>query len=257
MTALVTGAARGIGHAYAGQLAARGYDLILVDKRPEVNGVAAKMADTYGVNARAVVCDLARECAADEIFADVAEHGDKVDVLVNNAGEFSFCDICKVSDETIRSIITLHDMTLTRMNKLFATDMAARGGGHILNMSSFSIWMPYPGLALYCASKAYVKTFSVAFSKEVRSEGVYVTAICPAGIATDLYGLSPSFQAKGLRLGTLITPESCARRALRALFRHHRYAVPDWWNRLFIPILTHLPNWLEDFIRRKTMKFQK
>jgi len=257
MTALVTGAARGIGREYAAQLAAKGYDLILVDKRPEVGATVACIAASYDVSVRGVVCDLARECAADEIFADVTSRGEHVDVLVNNAGEFSFCDITEASDETIRSIITLHDLTLTRMNRLFAADMASRGGGHILNMSSFSIWMPFPGLALYSASKAYIRAFSVAFSKEVRERGVFVTAICPAGVATDLYGLSPRFQALGLRLGALITPRSCARRALRALFRRRRCVVPDWWNRLFIPILTHLPNWLEGIIRRKTMKYQK
>jgi len=257
MTALVTGAARGIGREYAAQLAERGYDLILVDKRSQVEDAAEKIAASTGRSVRFIVCDLARECAASEVYDNVKAHGENVDVLVNNAGEFSFCDICKVPEETVRSIITLHNITLTNMNRLFAADMATRGGGHILNMSSFSIWMPFPGLALYSASKAYVRAFSVAFSKEVRENGIYVTAICPAGVATDLYGLSPRFQARGLRTGTLITPGSCARRALKALFRHRRCVVPDWWNRLFVPILLHLPNWAENLIRRKTLIFQK
>jgi len=255
--ALVTGAARGIGRAYVERLAACGYGLVLVDKDPSVCGVAAEIAASYGATARAMVCDLAREEAAGEVFADVSARGEAVDVLINNAGEFSFCDICAVEDETISRMITLHDITMTRMNRLFARDMASRGGGHILNMSSFSIWMPFPGLAIYSASKAYVRSFSVAFSKEVRGDGIFVTAVCPAGVATDLYGLSPRFQKLGLKLGALITPSNCARRALRALFHHRRCIVPDWWNRLFIPILIHLPNWLEDLIHRKTLRFQK
>jgi len=255
--ALVTGAAHGIGKAYAEQLAARGYGLVLVDKDPVVCEVASEIAAASGMAARALICDLAREEAAGEVFADVSAHGETIDVLINDAGEFSFCDICAVEDDTIRRMITLHDITLTRMNRLFARDMASRGGGHILNMSSYSIWMPFPGVALYSASKAYVKSFSVAFSKEVRKDGIFVTAVCPAGVATDLYGLSPRFQRLGLKLGALITPANCARRALRALFRHRRCIVPDWWNRLFIPILVHLPNWLEDLIHRKTLRYQK
>lgn len=256
MTALVTGAARGIGKEYAVQLAARGYDLVLVDKNPKVLEVAGEISAS-GVGARAIVSDLARLEAADEIHDDVTAHDEEIDVLVNNAGEFSFCDIVNVTEEKVRSIITLHDMTLTHMNRLFAKDMSSRGGGYILNMSSYSIWMPFPGVALYSASKAYIKAFSVAFSKEVRENGVYVTAVCPAGVATDLYGLSPRFQALGLKLGALITPGACARRALRALFRHRRCVVPDWWNRIWIPLFTHLPNWAENIIRRKTFKFQK
>ncbi len=256
MTALVTGAAHGIGREYALQLASKGYGMILVDKDPSVNELAGEIASRK-VPARAIVSDLARERAAMEIYDNVVSHGDKVDVLVNNAGEFSFCDITKVSEETIGRLITLHDMTLTHMNRLFAKDMVARGSGHILNMSSYSIWMPFPGIALYSASKAYIKSFSVAFSKEVRGNGVYVTAVCPAGVATDLYGLSPDFQARGLKSGTLISPEFCARRALRALFRHRRCIVPDWWNRLWVPVLTHLPSPVENLIHRKTLRFQK
>lgn len=256
MTALVTGAAGGIGKEYALRLAGMGYDLVLVDKNPSVTLLAEQIC-SGGAQAWAIVSDLAREEAAQEIFDNVVFHSRHIDVLVCNAGEFSFCDVMNLPQETIRRMITLHDITLTQMNRLFAQDMASRGGGHILNMSSYSIWMPYPGVALYSASKAYIKAFSVAFSKEVREKGIYVTAVCPAGVATDLYGLSPRFQALGLRLGVLITPESCARRALKALMRHRRCAVPDWWNRIWIPVLTHLPNWVENLIRRKTLRFQK
>lgn len=98
--------------------------------------------------------------------------------------------------------------------------MSRRGcGGHILNMASYSLWMPWPGLALYSASKSYLRGFSVAFAKEVREQNIRVTAVCPAGVATDLYGLPPRWQRIGLRLGVLITPDSCARRALKALWQ--------------------------------------
>jgi len=255
MKALVTGAGRGIGRQYAEQLADRGYDLVLVGRSGNVVRAASEIEASHpGVSASAIVMDLACEGAAEELFSKV-DGG--IDVLINNAGMFSFKDIAETSEETIRGLIFLHDLTLTKLNRLFGSDMAGRGGGHILNMSSYSIWMPFPGLALYSASKAYVKAFSVAFSKEMREKGVYVTAICPAGVATDLYGLSPDFQKLGLKVGALISPERCAKRALRALFRHRRSSVPDWWNCLFIPVLMHLPNWAEGILRRKTMKFQK
>jgi short-subunit dehydrogenase len=135
--------------------------------------------------------------------------------------------------------------------------MIKRGGGRILNMSSFSIWMPYPGLSLYSASKAYLKSFSVAFSKEVESYGVTVTAICPAGIATDLYGLSPKLQRFGLRTGILMSADSCARRSLRAMFRGVRCKVPDWWFRLFIPVCQMVSGPVMKWLRGFTMQFQK
>ena len=192
-TALVTGAAHGIGRCYAERLAALGYRLILVDRDGGT-------------------LDTARQELA-------AAHGVTIDTLV--------------------------------------MDMARRGSGYILNMSSYSVWMPFPGMALYTATKAYVRCFSKAFAKEVAERGVRVTAVCPAGVATDLYGLSPKWQHIGRRLGVLISPDSCARRGLRALWRGRRCIVPDWWNRLFVPLFFYMPDFVTRRIRRFTIRFQR
>jgi short-subunit dehydrogenase len=124
-------------------------------------------------------------------------------------------------------------------------------------MSSYSIWMPFPGLALYSASKAYVKSFTEAFHKELRGTGVTVTAICPAGIATDLYGLPKNLQKLGVKIGGLMTAENCARRGLRAMFRGRSVVVPDWWFKLLIPICKYLPGFLIRPLRNFTMRWQK
>lgn len=87
--------------------------------------------------------------------------------------------------------------------------------------------------------------------------GIRVTAVCPAGVATDLYGLTPYWQRIGCKLGVLITPDSCARRGLKALWRGRRCIVPDWWNRAWIPFCKVLPMWVLRPVRRFTMKFQK
>ncbi len=86
-----------------------------------------------------------------------AERGIAVDVLVNNAGIFSFLDVLSTPVERIRRIVLLHDMTTTTMCRLYGEEMARRGGGRILNMSSYSIWMPFPGLSLYSASKGLLE----------------------------------------------------------------------------------------------------
>ena len=258
-TALVTGASKGIGRCYALQLAALGYNVVMVSlTQSDLEHTAAEVAK---VNNKVWVChytkDMATMTAAEELFAWTEQEGIKVDVLINNAGMFSFCDILNTPVERIERTILLHDITATKMCRLFAADMAERGGGRILNMSSYSIWMPYPGLSLYSASKAYLKSFSIAFSKEVREKGVYVTAICPAGIATDLYGLSPKLQRLGVKIGGLMTPESCARRSLNALWRGRRCKVPDWWFRLFIPLCQLLGGAPMRWLRGFTMQFQK
>jgi short-subunit dehydrogenase len=258
-TALVTGASKGIGRCYALQLAAMGYNVLMVASgEQELLSTAEEVRSASPkVWVRSLVKDLATQSAAEELFAWTEKEGIKVDVLINNAGIFSFCDILNTPIERIQRMIMLHDITATLNCRLYAADMIKRGGGRILNMSSFSIWMPYPGLSLYSASKAYLKSFSVAFAKEVKDKGVTVTAICPAGIATDLYGLSPKLQRFGVRTGILMTPDSCARRSLNGMFRGQRVKVPDWWFRLFIPICQLVRGPIMKWLRGFTMQFQK
>ena len=269
--ALVTGAGSGIGRCYALRLAALGYNLLLAGDRrepleavkaeisgdPAAPGTAPGTAAGFRPDVRIAAIDLARAEAAGELWDAVRREGVAVDVLINNAGMFSFRDILATPPERIERIILLHDLTNTQLCRLAAADMVRRGcRGHILNMSSYSLWMPFPGLALYSASKAYLRSFSVAFSKEVQEHGIRVTAVCPPGVATDLYGLTPRWQRIGKRLGVLITPDSCARRGLRALWRGRRSIVPDWWNRAWIPLCKIVPMWALRPLRKFTMKFQ-
>jgi short-subunit dehydrogenase len=221
-------------------------------------GRGSRATQAVTPDVRVIAIDLARVGAAQELYDRMTAEGIVVDVVINNAGIFSFCDILATPAERIERIILLHDLTVTQLCRLFAADMVRRGvRGHILNMSSYSLWMPFPGLALYSASKAYMRSFSVAFAKEVRERGIRVTALCPAGVATDLYGLTPYWQRIGRKLGVLITPDSCARRGLKALWKGRRCIVPDWWNRAWIPFCKVLPMWVLRPVRRFTMKFQK
>ena len=258
--ALVTGAGSGIGRCYALRLAALGYNLVLAGNRPEPLETVRREVETSSpeTRIRTVSIDLARIGAAEELHDFTRREGIEIDIVINNAGIFSFCDILHTPPDRIERIILLHDLTNTEMCRLYAADMVRRGcRGHILNMSSYSLWMPFPGLSLYSASKAYLRAFSVAFAKEVREHGIRVTAVCPAGVATDLYGLTPRWQRIGLRLGVLISADSCARRGLRALWRGRRTIVPDWWNRIWIPLCKLLPMWVIRPLRRYTMQFQK
>ena len=258
-TALVTGASKGIGRCYALQLAELGYNVLMVSlTESSLKETAEEVAKVNSkVWVRHYTKDMAAMNAAEELFAWTEQEGIKVDVLINNAGMFSFCDMVNTPIERVKRTITLHDITYTVLCQLFGKDMAERGGGYILNMSSFSVWMPFPGLALYSASKAYTKAFSVAFAKEMREKNVWVTAVCPAGIATDLYGLTKKWQGIGLKLHALSTPSFCARRGLNSLWRKKKCIVPDWWCKAFIPICLALPRFALNWLRNFTAKWQK
>lgn len=257
--ALVTGTSRGIGLCYAERLAELGYNLVIVANNGEnLERVKKNIEQKYSVKVHTEAIDLARVEAASELYNRVCRAGIEIDILINNAGMFSFCDILATPDTRVEQIIMLHNITTTKLCQLYAHQMISRGiKGYILNMSSYSLWMPFPGLALYSASKAYLKSFSVAFAKEVRSKNIYVTAVCPAGVATNLYGLAPRWQKIGSRVGALISADYCAKRGLSALQRGRLCIVPDWWNRIWIPLCNLLPICVINPIRKFTMKYQK
>ena len=139
--ALVTGAGSGIGRCYALRLAALGYNLVLAGNRREPletvcgeilaagagpdGGVrkAASPAAGFRPEVRIVEIDLARIEAAAELWEAVRREGAAIDVLVNNAGIFSFRDILQTPAERIERIILLHDLTNTQLCRMAAADM--------------------------------------------------------------------------------------------------------------------------------------
>lgn len=256
--ALVTGAAGGIGFAFARRLAALGYGLALADIDFGKLSVAADdLRSRYGVDVRTLAIDLSRIDAAGRLHDWCAGESVTPLIVVNNAGVFSYNDIIATDPARIEAMAGLHVTTVLLICRHFADDMARRGKGYILNMSSYSLWMPWPGLAVYSATKACIRNFSLALGVELRESGVSVTAVMPAGVTTGLYGLSPRLQTAGRRLGILLTPERTAEKALRAMFRDRRQYVPGFAMRLLLPVVRALPRWAIRLARRKTLRFQK
>lgn len=257
-TALVTGGSNGIGRSYARRLADLGYNVIIAGLNEErTRTTVEELRHDFDVEVRSIVLDLAQPNAGRELYERVTADGTEIEVLVNNAGTFTYNDVLKCDLERLERIINLHAQTTTTTCRLFGADMARRGHGYILNMSSYSLWMPWPGLSIYSASKAFIRAFTLGFAKEVRAQGVRVTAVCPAGVATDLYGLPKDWQRFGMRIGVLLSPDSCAKRGLKALWRGRKSSVPGWWNRLGIPFCLYMPMWVLKIARKYTMRFQK
>ena len=162
-TALVTGASSGIGLEYTRQLAARGANLVMVSiDREDLDREAKKIVDTSGVSVETICMDLAQPEAANKLYDHCRQKGIQIEILINNAGIFSFQEITRTDPKKIETMLQLHIGTVTRLSRLFAADMCNRKHGYILNMSSLSCWTPYPGIALYTATKAYIRVFTRA-----------------------------------------------------------------------------------------------
>ena len=172
-TALVTGASGGLGHAIARALARRGADLVLTARRAEVlEPLAAELGG------RAVTCDLSDRAAVERL----AEEAGPVDVLVANAGvpgsgrieTFSVEEIDRALDVNLRAPIVLA--------RRLAEGMAARGGGHIVFISSLNGKVAPPGTPIYAATKFGLRGFAQSLRQDLRASGIGVSAIFPGFI---------------------------------------------------------------------------
>ena len=120
-------------------------------------------------------------------------------------------------------------------------------------MSSLSCWTPYPGIALYTATKAYIRVFTRALAYELHDYGVKAMVVCPGGAATGLYGLPPHLLKLGVRLGVLMTPERLVRKSLRALFRGKKQLIPGLFNRILIPLAASMPTRVRLIVKHRLL----
>ena len=243
--ALITGGSSGMGLEYARQLAKKGYDLVLVSNRQEeLEQASEELSRAYSSQIVTRFQDLSAETAADELMAFCQEQSIEVEVLVNNAGMFFFEELTTENEARALAMMRLHMLTPTRMCLLFGEAMKRRGHGYILNMSSMAAKLPCPGITVYSATKAYLKSFSKSLFFEMRPYGVGVTTVCPAAIATPLYKLKPSMMKLGVNVGLIGTPQWLVRRALRGLFHNRRVVKPGLMNYYLPPLIAMLPKWL-------------
>ncbi len=257
LTAVVTGGSSGIGAEFARQLAAMGYSLLLVSNCDEqLLNIAEEIRKDWKINVRTLCLDLTTPGAA-ETVAEATEGMPPVEILINNAGIFSFKTMDTMSTKETSLYLDLHIRAVTELSLLFARRMAERGSGRILNMSSMSCWMPMPGIGMYSATKSYIRVFSRALHLEMLEKGVHVMVACPGGIATDLFGLPKSLQKLGVRVGALATPSKFVSKALSRLFKGRKQYVNGLLNRLAIVIVAVLPTRARLIVKHKMLDKQK
>lgn len=220
-----------MGLEYARQLAARGCELVIVSNRQEeLDAAAAKIHEEYGVNVLPCFQDLSGWDAADQLYGFCTQKGLQVDILVLNAGFFFFKELQQEDCGLASSMIGLHVNTNTRMCLLFGNDMKKAGKGNIIIMSSMAADIPAPGITVYSATKAYLKSFGKSLYYEMKPYGVCVTTVMPAAIATPLYRLSDKLLDLGVKTGLIRTPQSLVRRALRGMDRGRKTVKPGLMN---------------------------
>lgn len=183
-TALVTGAARGIGLAIASRLAADGARVAVLD----LDATAAQAAaQAVGGGAIAIGADVTKGAEVDGAVQRVVEAWGRLDILVNNAGITgrSF-PIWELSEEDWRRVIDVDLTSVFLCCRAAVTVMLRQGSGRIINIASIAGKEGNPTLVPYSAAKAGVIGLTKALAKEVATRGILVHAVAPAVIGTEL-----------------------------------------------------------------------
>lgn len=213
--ALVTGAARGIGKAFATYLAQDGFDVLLVDREAdECRRLAEALRSSHGVDAHAVVCDLTESGLESRVARWTEEHD--IGLLVNNAGISPLDPFLDISLETHLATLDINCRATLVLTHVLGKRMVERGRGGIIVVSSASALSGSPYFCHYAATKGYGLNLACGLWSELQGTGVDVLAVCPG--MTDTKPVQDRGLDQDLPFYVPLTgPEPVALQSLRAL----------------------------------------
>ncbi len=228
--ALVTGASSGIGAAIARELAALGVDLVLTARRRDA--LESVAASCEGVKVEIVTADLGKPDAARALWDEVIAAG-PIDILINNAGFGYFRRFDAVDWARDAELVQVNMTSLVELARRFVdTRKASTGRAYMVNIASTGAYQSVPNMALYAASKAFVRNFSEALHDEHRDTPLSVTCICPGGTNTAFHAASGGGDYSKIANASMKSAEFVAHAAVQAMLRGKRTVVPGLFNKL-------------------------
>src|SRR5690606_14805701 len=136
--------------------------------------------------------------------------------------------------------------------RLFGEEMRKARHGFILNVSSISAVMPYPGISLYGPSKTYMRYFTRALRSEMKQYNIHVTCLIPGATATALYDPNRVNLSLAKRLGVMQSAEKVAKTGLKSLFKNQAESIPGILNKITVGVLPFIPAGVARLIHQKT-----
>ena len=253
MTVLITGASGGIGAELARIFASNRFDVVLVARNEAKLRELSRELEQSGVRAEVIAVDLAVPAAARTIVERLAERAIEVDVLVNNAGFGLYGSFRETSLESELHMISVNIVALTELTKRLLPGMVARKRGRILNLATTGAFFSTPTMAVYCATKAYVLSFSEAIADELTGSGVTVTTLCPGPTASGFQAVAHLEESRLVAGRTLPTAREVAQAGYDALMAGKTLFVHGLSNKIksqvprFLPrrLMTRIVRWVQ------------
>ncbi|WP_223840730.1 SDR family NAD(P)-dependent oxidoreductase [Pseudomonas extremaustralis] len=226
----MTGASSGIGAAIAHELAALGVDLVLTARRRDALDAVA--ATCKGVNVEIVIADLGKSDATRALW-EAATASAPIDILINNAGVGYFRRFDEVDWARDAELIQINMTSLVELARCFVdARKACTGPAHTLNIASPGAYQSVPNMAIYAASKAFVRNVSEGLHDEHRGTPSSVTCICPGGTETAFHATAGGGDYSKIANASMKSAEFVAHAAIQAMLRGKRSVIPGLFNKL-------------------------
>ena len=216
--------------------------MMLVDRSQETLETFATELTQSGAQVHAISIDLTNPNAGDIIENSLSERGLYCDVLVNNAGVGLFGAATEIDRAAQMRLLDLNIRALTELTLRFLPGMVARDRGGVLNLGSIAGYTPGPNMAIYHASKAYVRSFSAAIAAEVAGTGVTVTCLIPGVVRTAFYRGMPVKQMLLFKAIPRSDALDTAKAGWRGFRAGKRLVIPRLVDRILAIFLIVLPD---------------
>jgi uncharacterized protein len=228
--ALVTGANSGIGAAFAHDLAAKGYNLALLGRRPDALGkLSEDLTQTYDIQTRDIVVDL----SVDGFLSLVVDATEDLDIglLISNAGDAAMGAMLRVELSNLTRMLRLNTQSHLELTHYFGRRFEQRGKGGIVLVSSTAGLQGTPYVGNYSGAKAYLLNMGAALNYEMRGTGVNVTVLLPGPTRTPGLTEKPAIPLSKLP-APVMTAEEVARIGLDAVARNKPFVIAGRMNRV-------------------------
>ena len=224
--ALITGASRGLGAAYARNLAKKGYRLLLIARNESrLLELASTLRSHHGIMVHHETLDLAQPKASARLYDFTRQYGEAPDLLINNAGFGMYGPFHTHPPAEIRKMLQLHINTIVETIHLFLPTMIARRSGCIINVSSLAGFFSLPYMAEYAATKAFLISFSEALAEEVHPFDLKIQVCCPGQTETEFHATA-GFRPRGFAHPQ--DPDEVVRVSLLALHSNRSTVTFGW-----------------------------
>ena len=240
-TALITGASSGLGEVFARRLAERGYNLLLTARREErLNKLRDELEAKHSIAAEVFAADLAKAEDVERLAGRIDEM-DSLEMLVNNAGYGTAGNFAEVDIQGQADMIQVHVVAAVRLARAALPGMIARGTGAIVNVSSVAGFLTGGGSVTYCATKAYLTSFSQSLQVELKGTGVRVQALCPGFVYTGFHDTAAleTFSRSQIPKFLWMSADYVVDASLKTLEKNRPICIPSWKYRLIVALVTN------------------